>query len=203
MSESRILAAALQAAQLIGIFPTPARRIGTLIPGIVIEEDHEDALTITDHPVEQGAIISDHAFKNPASLTINCAWSNTQADLFDFSETYIFGIYGELLTMQASRQLLTIITGKRMYSNMLLEVITTSSGSRTEYQLPVQLQCRQIIVVSVTAGILPPLAQHQDPQQSGPVITSGSQSPQTTNQASAGAAVPPSILNSAAGASGL
>lgn len=48
-----------------------------LIPQITLEEIHTDELQITDHPVEQGAVISDHAFKRPAQVIITCAWSNT------------------------------------------------------------------------------------------------------------------------------
>jgi hypothetical protein len=43
----------------------------------VIRERHMDQLEITDHPVEQGANISDHAFKRPAEVTLEIAWSNS------------------------------------------------------------------------------------------------------------------------------
>lgn len=43
----------------------------------VIRERHMDQLEITDHPVEQGASISDHAFKRPAEVTLEIAWSNS------------------------------------------------------------------------------------------------------------------------------
>lgn len=55
----------------------PARKIGPLSAQVTISESHSDELEITQHPVEQGAAISDHAFKRPAELTIVCAWSNS------------------------------------------------------------------------------------------------------------------------------
>lgn len=42
-----------------------------------LEEVHNDELEITDHPVEQGAAITDHAFKRPAEVVIRCGWSNS------------------------------------------------------------------------------------------------------------------------------
>lgn len=42
-----------------------------------LREVHRDTLEITDHPIEQGAAISDHAFKRPAEVVIECGWSNT------------------------------------------------------------------------------------------------------------------------------
>lgn len=50
-----------------------------IVPQIVVEEMHQDVLTITQHPVEQGAAIADHAYKEPAEVTIKCAWSNSPA----------------------------------------------------------------------------------------------------------------------------
>lgn len=42
-----------------------------------IEEVHHDKLDITEHPVEQGATISDHAYKRPAEVVIFMAWSDS------------------------------------------------------------------------------------------------------------------------------
>lgn len=48
-----------------------------LIPQATLEERHHDELEITEHPVEQGAAISDHAYKRPSTIAIRCGWSNS------------------------------------------------------------------------------------------------------------------------------
>ena len=50
-----------------------------LVPQTTIEEVHHDELRITDHPIEEGATISDHAFMMPMEVIIRCAWSNSPA----------------------------------------------------------------------------------------------------------------------------
>lgn len=55
----------------------PKRSIGIFIPQVVFEENHYDELEITEHPIEQGAVIADHAYKRPAEVTIHCGWSNS------------------------------------------------------------------------------------------------------------------------------
>src|SRR4051812_9475260 len=55
----------------------PKRAIGPFVAHVTIRERHVDELDIVDHPVEQGAQISDHAFKRPPEVTIECAWSNS------------------------------------------------------------------------------------------------------------------------------
>ena len=44
------------------------RNIGGVIPDVVIQEVHDDAVTITQHPVEYGAAVSDHAYREPSQV---------------------------------------------------------------------------------------------------------------------------------------
>ena len=41
------------------------RSIGGIIPDVTIEEVHTDEIELTQHPVQQGAAITDHKFKKP------------------------------------------------------------------------------------------------------------------------------------------
>jgi hypothetical protein len=40
------------------LFQQQSRRIGLIVPSVVISEKHDDSLEITEHPVEVGAAIS-------------------------------------------------------------------------------------------------------------------------------------------------
>jgi hypothetical protein len=48
-----------------------------IVPHVTLEEVHSDELEITDHPVEQGSSISDHAFKRYAEVITHCAFSDS------------------------------------------------------------------------------------------------------------------------------
>ena len=65
-------------AQLITIDPF-TKKIGpkTIIADATVEERHMDRLEITNHPVETGAAITDHAFYHPPELTLVLGWSNS------------------------------------------------------------------------------------------------------------------------------
>ena len=54
------------------------------IPQATIEERSHDELEITEHPVEQGAAIADHAYKRPAEVVIRAAWSNSPTSSTSF-----------------------------------------------------------------------------------------------------------------------
>ena len=84
----------------------PQRSIGKIIAQITVEEKHHDEIEITDHPVEQGAAITDHAFKKPAEVVIRCAWSNSPGA----PRSLLGGISGAL-TNALTGQVTNLITG--------------------------------------------------------------------------------------------
>lgn len=59
------------------ILVKPKRSFGPFVADVVLREVHTDTLTVTDQPVEQGASMTDHAFKRPAELVIEMMWSNS------------------------------------------------------------------------------------------------------------------------------
>src|SRR6185312_11788283 len=52
-------------------------QIGDIQVDTTLEELYEDAVEVTEHPVEAGAQISDHAFKKPMELVLVCGWSES------------------------------------------------------------------------------------------------------------------------------
>ncbi len=50
---------------------------------VTINELHTDELEITDHPVDSGAQVSDHAFMHPSEVVLQLAWSNSPSSAGD------------------------------------------------------------------------------------------------------------------------
>lgn len=61
------------------LHPVPQGLIDTIAVQATFEETSTDMVTVTDHPVEAGAQISDHAYYRPAELRMHCGWSNSSA----------------------------------------------------------------------------------------------------------------------------
>ena len=134
------------------------RKIGDIVMDVTVEERHEDTLTITDHPVEKGAEISDHAFKNPMSVVITAGKGASDGDTVP-KETY-----EALLDLQESREPFSIVTGKRDYENMLVQSISVTTDSDTENVLMVILECREVIIVETETTQVPPARQAEAPK---------------------------------------
>lgn len=154
----------------------PKRSIGSFVAQVTISESHLDTLEITEQPVEQGSVITDHAYKKPALVTIECGWSNSPPDgtggfasAFASSVTSVVptgastgnqpnqarSIYQGLLQLQADRIPFDVLTGKRAYTNMLLEVLAVDTRVESENILRARLRCRQLIIVSTSVVTIP------------------------------------------------
>ncbi|WGO83136.1 phage baseplate protein [Arsenophonus apicola] len=134
------------------LFSQRSRKIGLLVPDVIISEKHHDTLEITEHPVELGAEIADHAYKRPAEVTMEVGFSSG-GSLLDFWDTSKLGIsaglrapeiYQQILALQASRQPFDVITGKRKYQNMLIRAIEVTTDKHTETVLMAILTLREL-----------------------------------------------------------
>jgi hypothetical protein len=173
----------------------PKRQIGPFTAQVTIDEVHTDELEITEHPVEMGASIADHAYKRPAEVTIRCSWSNSPtADGFvaglvgavtgtvsgvssllsGQSLGQVREVYQNLLQLQEQRIPFDVLTGKRNYSNMLVKTLRQETNKDTENSLMITATLRQVIIVTTqTVMVKTPTSAQQDPQATGATVNQG------------------------------
>lgn len=166
---------------------------------ITLLEEGEDELQITEHPVEQGTTISDHAYKLPARLNVRIVFTPASQNefttpfgaipfsgffqpgsIFSYGSAaaYLSQIYNTFLTLQQQRSLLQVITGKRAYSNMLVRSIGVSTDERTENVLMLSVGFREILLAQ-TQAVQTPTSEDPsalaNPQANQPAISQGTQ----------------------------
>lgn len=139
------------------VFFKPQRSIGTIIPDCTIEERHQDRMEVTRHPVEQGAMISDHAFQLPYEVSARYGWSDSSTGEEGGSQQ----IYEQLQALQRGRQPFQLVTGKRIYQNMLLTEIEVTSDQHTENILMVEAHCQEILTATTSSVQSDPANQAQ------------------------------------------
>lgn len=173
------------AGKLVNALLMSGRSIGGIIPDVTIEEHHTDTITITDHPIETGASISDHAYVNPSEVTMRCAWSNSNSLANSIvSGSILTGnianandLYRQLLALQASRQPFDLVTGKRMYSNMLTKSLGVTTDKDSENALIVTMVLRQVIIVQTVTTDVPDASVQTDPSATAAVESGGTRQP--------------------------
>jgi hypothetical protein len=117
------------------------RDIGGVFVDVVVSEQATASMEIPQHPVENGAKTSDHAYRVPTEIEMSCAASG------DPVATYraLFGI------MKAA-QPFDIMTGFDLFENMLIESLTPSRDCGTGAILQFDAHLKEIIIVKTQAS---------------------------------------------------
>lgn len=181
---------------LSAIFRQQSRRIGLLIPSVVVSEKHSDTLEITEHPVEKpttgssSGFIADHAYKRPSEVTMECGFAGG-GSLLDFVDTSSIGIglgmspketYQELLDLQKSRVPFDVVTGKRIYTNMLIRGLEATTDKTSENVLNCTLTLREVILTQTQSVIAADKSDMQDGVSTSVVQNTGTKSTTPPNQ---------------------
>lgn len=147
--------------------------IGGFFFDAILRTEHISSLRITEHPVQDGASLSDHAFKMPEVITLEIGMS-------DAMDSFIPGQFGTgganilnnlfrlpglnlipgmsstgsksinafktLKSIQAARIPLTVVTRLDIYKNMLIEHIAARDDFKTATGLRAIATLKQIII---------------------------------------------------------
>lgn len=170
----------------LGQFVPNNRSIAGIPADVWIEEEETDEVTFTEHPVEQGAPITDHAFKRPVEVVVRCGWNIQNTG--DLSATS--GIYGILLNWQASFVLFDLYTGKRVHRNMGIAGLHVITDQTSEYALMAVLRCREVILTRTQtdqAAFSSNTVSQADPSSNSPVSDLGVKSATSPTDAAVGA----------------
>lgn len=168
------------------LFQQQSRRIGLIVPSVVVSEKHNDTLEITEHPVETGAPVSDHAYKRPSEVVMEVGCS-----LLDFIDTSSLGLtlglspketYQQILDLQSSRIPFDVVTGKRLYSNMLIRAIEVTTDRTSENVLMAVLTLREVIITQTQQIAVADKADMKEGANTSAVINSGTKAAKPQNE---------------------
>lgn len=166
------------------ILVSSGRSIGGIEPDITIEEVGRDTTFITNHPVERGATISDHAFMMPVEVEMRCGWSDSSGGWQGYSQA----VYEGLQDLQQAREPFEVVTGKRVYDNMLISALEVTTSQETAFALMARIALREVIIVDTQT-----VSSGKASTQASPQRTSGTQSTGTKQTLETGA-VPPGYM---------
>ena len=89
-------------------------------------------------------------------------------------DSYNVTLYNALLALQNAREPFDIVTGKRKYSNMLLEKLTVTTTPDSEHALMVTAECREVIIVRTQVMAVPAEpGRHRNPAKTGGTANKG------------------------------
>lgn len=120
----------------------------------VIVAAHHQELRRTEHPVQTGANISDHAYIVPAKLVLDVGMSDAMDAYFkpstwSGSPSKSVSAFQTMLALQFSRIPLSITTRLRAYSNMVIEALSPEETVKSATGLRMRIEFGQIFMASI------------------------------------------------------
>jgi hypothetical protein len=160
----------------------------------VIRTGHNQRLTKTQHPIQTGANISDHAYIEPGRVMLDIGMSDAVASysggMWSGGPTKSVSAYQTLLALQYSRVPLMLTTKYRSYTNLVITAVDADDTVKTIASLKARVEFEEIFFGSTQV-----VADSARPQvtSSTPLGTVYAQppSPQDVSQYQVPATVPP------------
>lgn len=122
---------------------------GNFIFDAVFNTDHSANLTVTQHPVQSGASISDHAFMEPDEVNIEIGMTDVAAGASDGSSRSV-NAYTQLRAIMELREPVTLITRLKTYSDMIVTSMSAPDDVKTMHALRASIYFQKINIVNVS-----------------------------------------------------
>ncbi len=119
-----------------------SRSIGGVFVDVVISEEHESEMEIAEHPVEKGAKISDHAWRLPYRVTLESAIAGERA----------VASFQQLLDVQSTAEPFSLVTGLKVYQNMLIKRLTATRDRENARILKFEAELQEVVIVSTESS---------------------------------------------------
>jgi len=116
-----------------------------------LQVNHSSKLRITEHPVQSGANISDHAFIESSEINMKIGMSDCMQSIvkgqFTGGWSRSSTAYKVLLELQKLRIPIQILTRLGVYKNMLISVISVTDDATTLNSLIAEVTFKEVFVV--------------------------------------------------------
>lgn len=148
------------------LFKKQRASIGTVQLDASVSETHEARVEVTEHPVEQGVNISDHARPLPralkieglvsnyalpdptAPLTARLSGSTQYSSRSELAGNRAEEAYSELLRLKDAAELITVVTAIQTYENMLITDLNIPRDASSGDGLRFSVNLKQVTVVN-------------------------------------------------------
>lgn len=125
-----------------------ATKIDTLKIDVTRVETHTFANEVTDHPVEEGANVSDHSRPRPYTVTMECLISDTPlADRSDGDSTPRIAAFQKLRDLHETGAIVTIVTSLATYKDMAIESISIPRDAKGREALQFSVSFKHVRTV--------------------------------------------------------
>ena len=117
--------------------------MGDIYFDAVFKTDHSANMMVTEHPVQTGAPIADHAYLEPEEISCEIGMTDANGDGMSVQ------MYQQLRELMSRREPFTLVTRLNSYPNMLITALSVPDDYTTMFALKAGIVFKQIRVVQV------------------------------------------------------
>lgn len=128
------------------------KTIGSISIDVFVEEEHTKEATVTTNPVEDGSVASDHISLEPDTLTVE---GFIGVSPLSGGASRVLDIDQALSTLHDSRELVTIVTGLRVYDDMAITEYKVTRNKEQGQALTFTLSATKVRKVTAQTVVLP------------------------------------------------
>lgn len=117
---------------------------------LTIEEVHERDARVTEHPVESGAMVSDHIILSPERLVLQGFVTDAGVAVLSSDPGRTQGAFDTLETAWKARQTVSVVTGYKTYHDMVITRLVMPYNRPNSMQFTIELQHVTIVSAATT-----------------------------------------------------
>lgn len=121
-----------------------APRVGTVSLDVTIREEHRFSSRVTNYPVEDGTIVSDHIINDPDTVVLQALVTDTPLNILSGFNRSI-DAFNRLIDIHRKREVVTVITGLKVYPNMAITALDVPRDIRTGQSLTFTIELQRIV----------------------------------------------------------
>ena len=125
------------------------KAIGNIFIDAFSVETHSKKSNITSYPIEDNSTITDHVLNLPLSL-------NTNGIIEPIDDNYnILDTHNKIVDLMNSKQLISIITGLKVYNNMIILDYTVTRNAQNGQSLVFTMQAQETKIAQSQSVAIP------------------------------------------------
>jgi hypothetical protein len=120
-------------------------KVGSVELDVTIREEHRYSSRVTNYPVEDGSNLSDHIINDPPIVTLEGIVTDTPLAILTFFNRSV-SAFNQLVEIHEKRELVTVVTGLKVYPNMAITVLDVPRDIRTGQSLKFTIELQNVVL---------------------------------------------------------
>jgi len=120
-------------------------KVGSVELDVTMREDHRFSSIVTNYPIEEGSSLSDHIINEPPVVTLEGIVTDTPLAILTFFNRSV-DAFNRLVEIHEKRELVTVVTGLKVYPNMAITVLNVPRDIRTGQSLRFTIELQNVVL---------------------------------------------------------